>query len=105
MTETEASSVRLTDRVPQEGGALTMVGTVTHYYSHIEVAAVRLVDSRIVKISDVLQFGETDGRHIRIRVVSMERQYCRITSASGPDHVGIETGCRVAVGDPVYLVA
>jgi len=91
--------------VPESGGTLIEAGVVSRYFSRLGVVAVAVQAGQTVKKNDIIQFGGEGEKHFRVRNVSMERNRSPIETTTGPDHVGIETGCRANQGTRVFIVS
>lgn len=78
-----------------------LVGIVKHYFSKIEVAAIKL--SKPLKSGDKLRFkGATTD--FEDKVVSMQLGHEIIVSAKKGTEIGLKVKDRVREGDKVYLV-
>jgi putative protease len=83
-----------------QSGAV-LIGTVEHFFSKIDVAAVRLTGS--LKIGDVVEV-RGDGEPVRIRVSSMQIEKVDVTEAGEGDSVGIKVDTPITAGSKVYLI-
>lgn len=78
-----------------------LIGEVTHYYSKIGVAAIKL--SRALKVGDKLHFkGATTD--FEDTVTSMQIGHKSVEAAKKGDEIGIKAREKVRDGDKVYLV-
>lgn len=86
--------------MPEEEGKL--IGKVTHYFSNIEVA--------VIKLSAPLSLGETirivggEETDFNQTVESMEVEHEKIKKAKKGDEVGIKVDQKVREGYKVYKV-
>lgn len=84
--------------IPQKEGEL--IGKVTHYFSNIEVA--------VVKLSGTLSVGETirivggEATDFEQLVESMEAEHQKIKKAKKGDEVGLKVKEKVREGYKVY---
>jgi len=78
------------------------VGKVTHYYTKIKVAAVKILNSEL-KIGDKIHIKghTTDLNQI---IESMQKEHKEIEVANPGDEIGIEVIDHVREGDIVYKV-
>ena len=78
----------------------TLIGSVSHYYNLIGVAALTLIAP--LHINDVIQIV---GRNTELKqpVTSMEIEHSIVELASPGDDVAIKVNGRVRTGDSVYL--
>ena len=76
-----------------------LVGTVTHYFSKIDVAVLSLQEPLSVGDSIHIRGHTTDLEEV---VESMEVERSRIESAKPGDDVAIKVTGRVRAGDKVY---
>lgn len=78
-----------------------LVGTVTHYFGRIGVAAVRLTAP--ISVGDVLHMrGKTTD--FTQKLESMQIQHQPVRAANAGDEVAIKVESRVREGDEVYKV-
>jgi translation elongation factor EF-1alpha len=75
---------------------------VTHWYSHVQAAIVR-IDAGQLRVGDVIRFEghTTDFEH---RVTQMEMDHRPVEVASAGQVVGIRVADRVREHDRVYRV-
>ena len=79
------------------------VGTVTHYYSHLSVAVVRL-DSGSLRVGDTIHItGHTSD--FRQRVESMEIEHQPVSEVSAGQEFGLRVTDHTRDNDTVYKVA
>ncbi len=76
------------------------VGTVTRYYTNINVAAVRLND--ILRLGDFVQLESTDGE-VTLPVESLELNHTPIRLAEAGQEVAIKVPKPVREGTPVNI--
>lgn len=77
------------------------IGTVTHYYGHIDVAIVQLAD--ILKVGDNVHIkGHTSD--FNQEVSSMQIEHKDVTEAKAGDVIGIKVIQKVHPHDKVYKV-
>ncbi|MGH8709761.1 MAG: EF-Tu/IF-2/RF-3 family GTPase [Burkholderiales bacterium] len=78
------------------------VGTVTHYYSHLSVAVVRL-DSGSLRVGDTIHItGHTSD--FRQRVESMEIEHQPVSEVSAGQEFGLRVTEHTRDNDTVYKV-
>ncbi len=77
------------------------VGKVTHYFSHLEVAAIEL--SGKLKVGDKVHIKghTTDFAQV---VESMQIEHQSVTEASAGDSIGLKVKEKVREGDTVYKI-
>ncbi len=76
------------------------IGRVSSYFSHVEVAAIKLSDK--LKVGDKIHIkGNTTD--IKLSVKSMQIERKEIKEAKKGDHIGIKVSGRVRPNDVVYL--
>jgi translation elongation factor EF-1alpha len=79
-----------------------LIGTVTHYFPRIEVAAVKVTVDEL-RIGDTIRvLGHTSN--FTQRVHSMEMDYAPVEAASVGDLVAIQVAERARVNDQVYRI-
>ena len=78
-----------------------VIGEVTHYYSHLEVAIVKF--NRKVKVGDTVRFkGHTSD--FTETISHMQYDHKDIEEAKPGQEVGIKVSEKVRQGDKVYEV-
>ena len=80
----------------------TKIGTVTHYFNHIHVAAVLLTDGELHEGDTIHIQGHTSDFTQKVR--SMELDHKRIDTAGPGDDIGISVTDHAREHDTVYLV-
>jgi len=77
------------------------IGTVTHYFGKINVAAIELTDN--LKVGDTISF---EGPHTNCQqtVDSMQIDNKAVPDAKAGDGIGLKVIEHVRVGDKVFLV-
>ncbi len=76
------------------------VGRVSSYFSHVEVAAIKLSDK--LKVGDKIHIkGNTTD--IKLSVKSMQIERKDVKEAKKGDHIGLKVSERVRPNDAVYL--
>jgi hypothetical protein len=79
-----------------------LVGTVTHYFPRIEVAAVKVTADEL-RIGDTIRvLGHTSN--FTQNVHSMEMDYAPVETASVGDLVAIQVAERARVNDQVFRI-
>ncbi len=78
----------------------TKVGEVTHWFSDIEVAAIKLQDD--LAVGDVITFTRHGEDLFRQVITSMEIDHQQIDMATTGDEIAIEADERVREGVSVY---
>ncbi len=81
---------------------LKKVGSVTHYFTKIDVAVVELSDTLSVGDKILLQGSTTDFEQT---VASMQIEHENITTAKGGQSIGLKVEKRVREGDTVYKIS
>lgn len=77
------------------------IGRVSSYFSHVEVAAIKL--SAGLKIGDKVHIkGHTTDFEVPIKSMQIERK--NIKTAKKGDHIGIKVPEKVRPNDRVFLV-
>ena len=77
------------------------IGTITHYFGHINVV--------IIKLSDTLKVGDTvrikgHSEDFTQKVDSMQIEHASVTEAKSGDSVGIKVGQKSHPNDKVFKV-
>ena len=77
------------------------IGKVSSYFSHVEVAAIKL--SASLKVGDKIHFkGHTTDFEQEVKGMQIEKE--KIIKAKKGDHVGIKVAEKVRPNDKVFLV-
>lgn len=77
------------------------IGRVSSYFSHVEVAAIKL--SGKLKVGDKIHIkGHTTDFEVPIKSMQIERK--NIKEAKKGDHIGIKVPEKVRPNDRVFLV-
>ncbi len=78
-----------------------LIGTVTNYFAHFEVAAIKLQAN--LKIGDKIRIvgGDIDSQQI---IRSMEINHKPVTEAKTGDEVGIKIPQKIRTGYKIYKV-
>ncbi len=77
------------------------IGEVSSYFSHVEVAAIKLSDK--LKVGDKIHIkGHTTDFEIKIDRIEIERK--SVKEAKKGDHIGIKVPEKVRPNDKVFLV-
>ena len=77
------------------------IGVVSSYFSHVEVAAIKL--SGKLKIGDKIQIkGATTNFEVKVDEIQIERK--PVKEARKGDHIGIRVPEKVRPNDKVFLV-
>lgn len=77
------------------------IGTITHYFGHINVGIIKLSDS--IKIGETVHIkGHTTD--ITQNVDSMQIEHAVVSEAKNGDSVGIKVTAKVHPSDRVYKV-
>ncbi len=78
------------------------IGKVTHYFGHVQVAAIALTG--VLKIGDTVRIvGHTTD--VRQKVDSMQIENQAVSEAKPGDAIGIKIAERVRPNDKVFKVA
>ncbi|MEE8581163.1 MAG: hypothetical protein V3T33_06190 [Myxococcota bacterium] len=81
----------------------TLLGSVTHYYSHVGAAIVQ-IDSGELRVGDTLHFrGRTTDFYQRVERLELEHQ--PIQRAVAGQDVGIQVSQRVREHDEVFRLS
>jgi len=77
------------------------IGKVSTYFSHVEVAAIKL--SGKLKVGDKIRFaGHTTNFEQKVKSMQIENK--KVTEAKKGDHIGIKIEEKVRPNDRVFLV-
>ena len=77
------------------------IGEISSYFSHVEVAAIKLSGS--LKVGDKIHIkGNTTDFEITVKEIQIERK--PVKSAKKGDHIGIKVPDKVRPSDKVLLV-
>jgi len=77
------------------------IGKVSSYFSHVEVAAIKLSDK--LKIGDKIHIkGNTTDFETEINEIQIEKK--PVKQAKKGDHIGIKVPEKVRPNDKVFLV-
>jgi len=77
------------------------IGKVSGYFSHVEVAAIKL--SGTLKVGDRIHIkGSTTDLETDVDEIQIERK--SVKSAKKGEHIGIKVSDKVRPNDVVYLV-
>tara|TARA_Y100000310_G_C20481608_1_gene714942 strand:+ start:421 stop:678 length:258 start_codon:yes stop_codon:yes gene_type:complete len=75
------------------------IGTVSNYFDHVNVAAIKL--SAALKVGDKIEIkgGEVD---VELKVASMQIQHDKVAKAKKGDEIGIKVKDKVRKGYKVF---
>ena len=77
------------------------IGRVSSFFSHVNVAAIKL--SGVLKVSDKIRIkGSTTDFETNVKEIQIEHQ--QVKSAKKGDHIGIKVPDKVRPNDAVLLV-
>jgi len=77
------------------------IGTVSSYFSHVDVAAIKL--SKGLKVGDKVHLkGHTTDFEVDIKEMQIEKD--SVEKAKKGDHIGIKVTEKVRPNDKVFLV-
>ena len=77
------------------------IGVVSSYFSHVDVAAIKLSDA--LKVGDKVHVkGNTTDFEIKVKEIQIERK--PVKQAKKGDHIGIKVPDKVRPNDKVFLV-
>ena len=79
-----------------------LIGEVTHYYSKLGVAIVKLKTG--LKVGDKIKFKSHEGDLFEQTVQQMQYNHKDIQSAKAKQDIGIRVDQKVHDGNEVYLV-
>ena len=82
--------------------AETKIGTVTHYFSHLNVAAVEITDGELRKGDTIHVKGHTSDFQQTVESIQIEHE--AVDVAKPGDSVGIEVIEQAREHDKVYKV-
>ena len=78
------------------------IGTVSSYFSHVDVAAIKL--SKPLKVGDKIHLkGHTTDFEVVVKEIQIERE--AVEKAKKGDHIGIKVPEKVRPNDKVFLVS
>ena len=99
----QAEAVRPTPRRPQRVPAEQRVGVVTHYYSHLSVATLRLEPGTALRVGDVIHIlGQTTD--FTQRVESLEVDHKPVLEVGPNDDFGLKVSEHAREHDVVFKV-
>lgn len=99
----QAEAVRPTPRRSQRVPAEQRVGVVTHYYSHLSVATLRLEPGTALRVGDVIHIrGQTTD--FTQRVESLEVDHKPVLEVGPNDDFGLKVGEHAREHDVVFKV-
>jgi len=77
------------------------IGAVSSYFSHVEVAAIKLTGN--LKVGDKIHIkGNTTDFETGIKEIQIEKE--KVETAKKGDHIGIKVPEKVRPNDKVFLV-
>ena len=77
------------------------IGVVSSYFSHVDVAAIKLSDT--LKIGDKIHIkGNTTDFEIKVGEMQIERK--PVKQAKKGEHIGIKVPDKVRPNDKVFLI-
>ena len=77
------------------------IGTVSSFFSHVGVAAIKLSDK--LKVGDKIKIkGHTTDFEIPIESMQIERE--SVKEAKAGDHIGVKVPDKVRPNDKVFLI-
>ena len=85
-----------------EGASLEEIGIVTHYFSHVEAAVIKLTKSSLSLGDTIVIKGHTT--EFKEKIDSMQLDHAPIANASIGQEVGLKVKSRVREHDVVYKV-
>ncbi|MFA5072783.1 MAG: EF-Tu/IF-2/RF-3 family GTPase [Nitrospirota bacterium] len=91
-----------THQPAEPGSQEEAVGTVTHYYSHLQVAVIQL-NKGMIRVGDTIHIKGTTSDSTQI-VESMEYEHQPLTEAVAGQSVGLRVKDIVREHDIVYIV-
>ena len=77
------------------------IGTVSNFFEHIGVVAIKLTDS--LKVGDTIRLvgGEIDAEE---KIKSMQIQHEKVEKAKKGDEIGVKIGAKVRKGYKVFKI-
>lgn len=85
---------------PPEQGKL--IGKVTHYFGHPEVAIIKLEDS--LEVGDTIRIVGGTDTDFEQEVASMEIEHEKVEQAGSGDEVGVKVAQKVRENYEVYRI-
>ncbi len=77
------------------------IGTISGYFSHVEVAAIKL--SGNLKVGDKIHLkGHTTDFETEVKAIQIDKE--SVKEAKAKDHIGIKVPEKVRPNDKVFLV-
>jgi len=77
------------------------IGKVSSYFSHVDVAAIKL--SGVLKVGDKIHIkGHTTDFEVEVETMQIEKK--EVAKAKKGDHIGIKVPDKVRPNDGVFLV-
>jgi hypothetical protein len=99
----QTEAVKVTPRRPQRVPAEQRVGVVTHYYSHLSVATLRLEPGTALRVGDVIHIlGQTTD--FTQRVESLELDHKPVLEVGPNDDFGLKVSGHAREHDVVFKV-
>jgi putative protease len=84
------------------GASLEEIGVVTHYFSHVEAAVVKLTKGTLSTGDTIIIKGHTSD--FKEKVGSMQLDHVPLTNASRGQEIGLKVKAKVREHDAVYKV-
>ncbi|MCK4781809.1 hypothetical protein KAS79_02700 [Candidatus Parcubacteria bacterium] len=79
-----------------------LIGKITHYFGHIEVAVIELTAG--LKVGDTIRIVGGEDTDFEQKVKSMETEHKKIDKAKKGDSVGLKVKEKVREGYKVYKI-
>lgn len=101
-TKKKAPAKRIKKAAPKKGlvANLEKIGEVTHYFPHVNAAAVMILKG-VIKVGDKIYIkGHTSD--FKETIQSMQLDHAPIEEGKKGDEIGLLVKSRVRIGDSVY---
>lgn len=80
---------------------LEKIGVITHYFSHVKAAVIKVSKGKVVKVGDTIYIkGHTTDFNQPVK--SLQVNHSPVEEAKPGQDIGIKVKSRVRIGDVVY---
>lgn len=100
--KTKAVKQTASMKVIASGASLEEVGVVTHYFSHVEAAVVKMTKGTLTVGDEIIVKGHTTD--FKEKVDSIQLEHVSINSASIGQEIGLKVKTKVREHDVVYKI-